>query len=184
MESWVGPVYLVIFFLLGGTSSILRTFWGRTSQMKHPVCRQSIDFPQLLLILCLWSIFVGWSLFTDLCWLIFVYCSLLVDLPLRKIHFPPNALFPLSPQCPDQVFWASNTFISSLHYQLLLHRTNILISSYPHIPISSYLRISYVLMGGGTEWLTKCSRPHCQLPFPWTPGLCRCVFTHFHSKPR
>ena len=37
MESWVGPVYLVIFFLLGGTSSILRTFWGRTSQMKHPV---------------------------------------------------------------------------------------------------------------------------------------------------
>ena len=37
MESWVGPVYLVIFFLLGGTSSILRTFWGRTSQKKHPV---------------------------------------------------------------------------------------------------------------------------------------------------
>ena len=28
MESWVGPVYLVIFFLLGGTSSILRTFWA------------------------------------------------------------------------------------------------------------------------------------------------------------
>ena len=40
MESWVGPVYLVIFFLLGGTSSILRTFWGRTSQMKHPVLQE------------------------------------------------------------------------------------------------------------------------------------------------
>ena len=63
----VGPVYLVVFFLLGGgpvkwdtlyiaifdelsnfsvlggTSSILRTFLGRTSQKKHPVYHDDDD---------------------------------------------------------------------------------------------------------------------------------------------
>ena len=50
VEIFLSSMNLFIFLLLGGTSSILRTFLGGTSQKNHPVCmyllRQSHTVPQ------------------------------------------------------------------------------------------------------------------------------------------